>query len=70
MGTVTVWALVTWAKVTIALGLGVLLAWFLLSPGWFLVAVLVGAMGECYAIRQLAREWADEARLRCWWWSR
>jgi hypothetical protein len=70
MGAVTAWALATWVKVTLCLTLGVLLAWLLLSPGWFLLAAVLGIVGEAYTVRQLAREWADEARLRCWWWNR
>ena len=70
MGAVTAWALATWAKVTLVLVLGVLLAWLTLPPGWFLLAVVLSAVGEAYTVRQLVREWADEARLRCWWWNR
>jgi hypothetical protein len=70
MGAVTAWALETWAKVTVVLALGVLLAWLTLTPGWFLLALVLAAVGEAYTVRQLGREWADEARLRCWWWSR
>ena len=70
MGAVTAWALATWAKVTLFLALGVLLVWLLVAPGWFLLALVLGAVAEAYTVRQLAREWADEARLRCWWWNR
>ena len=70
MGAVTAWALATWAKVTVVLFLGVLLAWLTLTSGWFLLTLVLAALGQAYTVRQLAREWADEARLRCWWWNR
>ena len=70
MWATTAWALLTWAKVTAALALGVLLAWLLLPPGWFALALVLAVLADGYAARQLAREWAHEARLSCWWWSR
>ena len=50
------------------LALGVAAAWLWCSPGWFAVCVVVAALVELWAIRQLAREWAWEAR-SSWWWS-
>jgi hypothetical protein len=70
MAAVTAWALATWAKVTLVLALGVLLAWLTLSTYWFWFVTALAVLAECYTLRQLAREWADEARLRCWWWNR
>ena len=67
MGTVTAWALATWAKITFVLAVAVLIAWLTLSPGWFLLATGLAVLAEVYTVRQLAGEWADEARLRCWW---
>jgi hypothetical protein len=67
---VTGWALRTWLKLTIGLGLGVLGVWLLADrPGYTLTAVLVAALIELWAIGALAREWAYEARA-CWWWPR
>ena len=70
MWAVTGWAVATWLKVTVVLALAVLLAWLLLAPGWFVLALGLAVLADLYAARQLAREWADEARLSCWWWAR
>ena len=70
MAAVTAWALATWAKVTLVLALGVLLAWLTLPTDWFWFLTALAVLAQCYTLRQLAREWADEARLRCWWWNR
>jgi hypothetical protein len=69
MWAVTGWAVATWLRITVLLALGVAAGWWLLSPGWFAVCCLGAALVELWAIRQLAREWAYEARLT-WWWSR
>ena len=68
MWAVTGWAVVTWLKISIALAVGVGAAWVWCSPGWFVVCVVVAVLVELWAIRQLAREWAYEAR-SSWWWS-
>ena len=68
MWAVTGWAVATWLKITVLLALGVGAAWLWCSPGWFAVAVIVAVLGELWAIRQLVREWAWEAR-SSWWWS-
>ena len=65
---VTGWALATWLRVTVALALGVGAAWLWLPTGWFVVCAALGVLGELWAVRQLAREWAWQARGR-WWWS-
>ncbi len=70
MWTVTGWALATWTKVTIALGLGVFVAWLALDPGWFWLVAGLAVLADLYAARQLTREWVDEARFTCWWWPR
>ena len=49
MGAVTAWTLATWAKVTLVLALAVLLAWLTLSPGWFLLAVVLGVVSVACA---------------------
>ncbi len=67
---VTAWALATWAKVTVLLALGVLLAWLTLDPGWFWLVTGLAVLADGYAARQLCREWAHEARFACWWWPR
>jgi hypothetical protein len=68
MWAVTGWAVVTWLRVTILLALGVGAAWLWLSPGWFTASCAAAAIVELWAVRQLAREWAYEAR-STWWWS-
>lgn len=69
MGTVTAWALRTWLKVTLVLGLGVFGVWlFSDHPGEVLAAVIVAGLVEIWTLKALAREWAYEART-AWWWS-
>ncbi len=70
MWAVTGWALATWLRVTVLLGLGVLLAWLTLDPGWFWLVAGLAVLADCYAARQLCREWTHEAHLTCWWWPR
>lgn len=68
MWATTKWAFLTWLKLTAALALGCgLVRW--LAPGWFLAAVIVAVLVECWAVPKLAREWSFEARLS-WWWTR
>jgi hypothetical protein len=69
MWAVSGWALATWVKVTLLLTLGVLVAWLALTPGWFWLVAALAVLADLYVVRQLAREWADEARITCWWWA-
>ena len=69
MWAVTGWAFVTWVKVTVVLALGVFVAWLTLDPGGFYLVAALAVIADGYAVRQLCREWAHEARLT-WWWSR
>ncbi|MFC4949037.1 hypothetical protein [Pseudonocardia sp. GCM10023141] len=68
---VTGWALLTWLKITLALAVGVGLVWLALpaGSGWFWVAVLAACVMEWFTIRQLGREWVENARWH-WWWTR
>ncbi len=70
MWAVTGWAVLTWLKLTALLAVVVLVVWWQLGTGsgWFLLACVIGAGAQLWAIRQLAREWTDEARA-CWWWA-
>lgn len=68
MWAVTGWALTTWLRVTLLVALGVGAAWLWCTPGWFLTACITGTVVELWAVRQLAREWAHEAR-SSWWWT-
>ncbi len=69
MGSVTSWVLLTWLKITVALGLGVGGVWvFTDRPGYLLAALIVAGLIELWAITALAREWAYEARTS-WWWT-
>jgi hypothetical protein len=68
MWAVTGWAVTTWLKITVFLALGIAAAWLWCSPGWFAAVVTTAALVELWAIRQLAKEWAYEAR-SSWWWS-
>ena len=68
MWAVTGWAVATWLKITVFLALSVGAAWLWCAPGWFAVVVIVAVLVELCAIRQLAKEWAYEAR-SSWWWS-
>jgi hypothetical protein len=72
MWAVTGWVVVTWLKMTIALAAAVAVAWlaFGAGSGAFVLACIGAGVGELYLSRQLCREWADEARITCWWWSR
>jgi membrane protein YdbS with pleckstrin-like domain len=71
MWEVTGWALTTWLKVTVVLSVGVGAAWLVWGAGSgpFWLAALGAGLLELYAIRQVGREWAYEAR-SSWWWSR
>lgn len=66
MRAVTGWAVGIWLRVTLLVSLGLGGAWLWLSPGWFVASVLAAALVE-RAMRQLAREWAYEARSFRWW---
>ena len=70
MGTTTLWALRTLAKLTALLTLIVGGTWLYLgtSSGWFWVLTATAVVAEYYVVRQLAREWSWEARAT-WWWS-
>ena len=68
MWAVTGWAVATWLKITVFLALAAGGAWLWCSPGWFAVVVTAAALVELWAIRQLVKEWAYEAR-SSWWWS-
>lgn len=70
MGTTTMWALRTWAKLTVLLLLIVGGSWLYLgtTSGWFWVITATATVAEYYLVRQLAREWSWEARAT-WWWS-
>lgn len=70
MGATTAWALRTWAKFTLLFALIVGGAWLYLgtASGWFWVVTGGAVVAEWYVVRQLAREWAWEARAT-WWWS-
>lgn len=69
MTSVTGWVMLTWLKITVTLGLGVLSVWlFADRPGYTLAAVIVAVLVEVWTVKALAREWAYEART-AWWWS-
>lgn len=70
MWAVTGWALATWAKFTLLLAAFVGVAWLACGTGsgGFWAALLGAGVLEIYAVRQLAREWAYEAR-SSWWWA-
>jgi hypothetical protein len=65
----TGWAVRTWLKVTLLLG--VLLAVAAIAWGIgtrpFVLAVIVAVLVELLTIRGLCREWAFDARGRWWW---
>lgn len=65
---VTGWAVRTWLRITIFLALGVGAAWLWCPPAWFPIAVGIAGLGELWAVRALAREWAWHAR-GLWWWN-
>jgi hypothetical protein len=66
---VTGWAIATWLRVTVLLGLGVGAVWLWCSPGWFAFCVVVAVLAEIWLLRQLAREWSYQASAS-WWWTR
>ncbi len=69
MGGVTGWVLLTWLKITVGLGLGVLGVWvFTDRPGYLTASLIVAGLVELWVIKALAREWAYEARTS-WWWT-
>ena len=70
MWAATGWAVLTWLKLTALLGAVVLVCWWQLGTGsgWFLTACLTAVVVQLWAIRQLAREWAYQAR-STWWWA-
>jgi hypothetical protein len=69
MGTVTGWVVLTWFKITAALGLGVLGVGLLCDrPGSMIAALIVAGLAEVWTVKALAREWVAEARTS-WWWT-
>ncbi len=68
MWAVTGWALVTWLRVTVLVAVGIGAAWLWCSPGWFTACAVAAVLIELWAVRQLGREWASEAR-SSWWWT-
>ena len=72
MWTVTGWVIATWLRVTAVLAAAVAVAWLALGEhsGAFWLLCLGAVLAEGYLTRQLLREWADEARITCWWWHR
>ncbi len=67
----TGWVLRTWLKFTVLLALvvGGVWLWFGTGSGWFWTAAIGAGLVEWALIRQLAREWAWQARGE-WWWAR
>jgi hypothetical protein len=59
----------TWLKVTVVLGVLVLIAGFVWGFGSsaFTLAVLAAILIDLIAVRGLAREWSFNAR-GSWWW--
>lgn len=59
----------TWLRVTLLLGLAVLVVGWIWGFGSipFALAVIAAAAIELLALRGLAREWVFEARGRWWW---
>ena len=72
MWTVTGWVIATWLRVTAVLTAAVAVAWLALGEhsGAFWLLCLGAVLAKGYLTRQLLREWADEARITCWWWQR
>lgn len=70
MWAVTGWAFATWLRCTLLLTALVGVAWLVLGTGsgWFWAALLGAGLLEVWAVRQLGREWAYEAR-SSWWWA-
>jgi hypothetical protein len=71
MWDVTGWALVTWFKLTVLLGVLVGIGWLALGSesGLFWLITVGAILTELHIVRQLGREWGHEARFR-WWWAR
>ena len=69
MWTTTGHCLATWLKVTLVLGVLVLVAGIVwgFGTGPFVIAVIAAVVLDLLAIRGLVREWAFEAR-GSWWW--
>jgi hypothetical protein len=67
---VTGWALATWLKSTLLLAAIVGVVWLVYGAGsgWFWGALVGSCVLEVWAVRQLGREWAYEAR-SSWWWA-
>jgi hypothetical protein len=59
----------TWLRVTLLLGLAVLVAGWIwgFGTGPFVIAVVGAVAVELLALRGLAREWVFEARGHWWW---
>jgi len=67
----TSWFFRTWLKVTLALAVGVGVVWLCTDRAGYVVLAVIGAgLAECWTVRQLCREWAQEARYLCWWWPK
>ena len=71
MWAVTGWVIATWLRVTLALSIGVAVAWLALGAhsGAFWLLCIAAVTAELCLSRQLLREWNWEAGLR-WWWTR
>jgi len=72
MWEITGWALLTWLKITILLGIAVGIAWLVLGSesGWFWIITGSAALLDLFLARQLVREWGHEASYRWWWVAR
>ncbi len=59
----------TWLRVTLVLGLAVLVVGWVwgFASGPFVLALLAASVVELLAIRGLAREWVFDARGHWWW---
>jgi hypothetical protein len=59
----------TWLRVTLVVGLAVLIVGWIwgFGSGPFVIAVIAAVLVELLALRGLAREWMFEARGRWWW---
>jgi hypothetical protein len=68
---VTGWALATWLRITLYLGVGVGVCWLVFgaSSAWFVLACIVAVLADLFAARQLSREWCWNAA-GTWWWTR
>lgn len=69
MFSVTGRLLLVWLRVTLMVGLAVLVVGWVwgFDSGPFVVAVLAAVVVELLTIRGLAREWTFEARGHWWW---